>query len=74
MFFVCAILSGLKSFYILASGIVRALWRRWLRPLFQSRDRLYYNYADQKGKEKSWAVVTGGSDGIGFAMCENLAK
>lgn len=22
----------------------------------------------------SWAVVTGGSDGIGLAMCKNLAK
>ena len=22
----------------------------------------------------SWAVVTGGSDGIGFGMCNNLAK
>ena len=25
------------------------------------------------GREDSWAVVTGGSDGIGLAMCKKLA-
>ena len=29
---------------------------------------------DRYGKEDSWALITGGSDGIGLAMCHNLAK
>lgn len=27
-----------------------------------------------KGEDGSWAVITGGSDGIGLAMCKNLAR
>jgi 17beta-estradiol 17-dehydrogenase / very-long-chain 3-oxoacyl-CoA reductase len=31
------------------------------------------NYAERYGS-KTWAVVTGGSDGIGLGFCEELAK
>ena len=32
-----------------------------------------YGSADSR-EQKSWAVVTGGSDGIGLAMCKKLAR
>ena len=46
-------------------------WRHFCRPLVQSRTRMLDRYGE---KDKTWALVTGGSDGIGLAMCENLAK
>ena len=46
--------------------------RHYLRPLLQSRSRLIDTYS-LPGPKKSWAVVTGGSDGIGLAMCKHLA-
>lgn len=49
--------------------------RHFLRPCCQKKDRLYKNYGLQGNpSNRSWAVVTGGSDGIGLAMCKNLAK
>jgi len=56
---------------------LRAIWRHCFRPSFQSHERMYdlYGKYDSTGKKKiSWAVVTGGSDGIGEAMCHNLAR
>lgn len=47
----------------------KLFYRQWVRPLFQSHTRMFKKY----GGEESWAVVTGGSDGIGLAMCHNLA-
>lgn len=56
-------------------GLIAFTWRNCFRSCCQSRDRLYQLYglaATQRGR--SWAVVTGGSDGIGLEMCKNLAK
>ena len=52
------------------------LIRHFIRPRIQKRNRLYLKYskADQGADgERSWAVVTGGSDGIGLAMAKELA-
>jgi len=37
---------------------------------------LYQKYGSQHKDQNqaSWAVITGGSDGIGLAYCHNLAK
>ena len=40
-----------------------------MRPMLQSRTRLYQKY----GGAGTWAVITGGSDGIGLSMAKNLA-
>lgn len=49
------------------------LWRHTCRPwCCQSRNRIYKKYGAKAGG--SWAVVTGGSDGIGLAMCKKLAR
>jgi 17beta-estradiol 17-dehydrogenase / very-long-chain 3-oxoacyl-CoA reductase len=47
------------------------LKRTFIRPVFQSN--LYSKYG-LKGTYETWAVVTGGYDGIGFAMAKDLAK
>lgn len=44
------------------------IWRHCLRP---SRD-LYAKYGSKT--KKSWAVVTGGSDGYGLDICHKLAN
>ena len=38
--------------------------------------KMYSNYGVNSNLlgNKSWAVITGGSDGIGLAMAKNLAK
>ena len=38
-----------------------------------SRDANLYEKYNEPGK-KTYAVVTGGSDGIGLAMCHDLAR
>jgi short-subunit dehydrogenase len=45
------------------------LYRHAIRPIFTRS--LYARYANHKGK--LWALVTGGSDGIGLEMCHQLA-
>lgn len=62
-------------------GLIRIL-RWWLikckymrmqccRQRFQSETRTFDSYGVEG---KTWAVVSGGSDGIGLAMCKKLAK
>ena len=49
-------------------------WRHTFRPCCQSADRLYTSYGIKNSLlDNTWAVVTGGSDGIGLAMCKKLA-
>lgn len=48
------------------------LWRHMFRGLLQAKDRNYRRYG--RTDTTSWAVVTGGSDGIGLAVCHKLAK
>lgn len=40
------------------------------RHYFRGQYPMYFRYA----RVDSWAVVTGGSDGIGYEICNNLAK
>lgn len=40
------------------------------RPCCQKKTKMF----DKYGGQGSWALVTGGSDGIGLAMCDNLAN
>jgi len=35
---------------------------------------IYETYGYKKGTERTWAVVTGGSDGIGLEVCKKLAR
>ena len=49
------------------------LWRHFMRPIFRRQNHMYVKYADI-GQQGSWAVITGGSDGIGLALCKNLAR
>ena len=52
-----------------------SMWRQIFRPCFQSGTRIYQRYGVKETLiVKSWALVTGGSDGIGLAMAKKLAK
>jgi hypothetical protein len=35
--------------------------------------RSQYNLLERYGKTDSWALVTGGSDGVGLEICEQMA-
>ena len=48
--------------------ILGALYRRFLK----SND-IYSKYANSQ-RGVSWALVTGGSDGIGLSLCKKLAR
>ena len=46
---------------------MKVVWQHMFRGCCKSKTHLYDKYGD---KEKgSWALVTGGSDGIGLEMC-----
>ena len=49
---------------------LKFLNRHITRQYFYDPDQLFNKY----GEKGSWAVVTGGSDGIGFEMCKQLAN
>lgn len=56
--------------------MIKDLNRHCIRHRIQKRDRLYTKYvknAQSSDGERSWAVVTGGSDGIGLAIAKELA-
>ena len=52
-------------------GWMRFCGKHCCRAKMQAKNRMANLY--NKGGD-SWAVVSGGSDGIGLAMCHNLAK
>ena len=60
----CQVLSYFYQFYMV-------LFRKFIRQIIRSS--LYSTYG-KKGSYETWAVVTGGSDGIGFAMAKQLAQ
>ena len=45
------------------------IWVHMFRPCCTSKTKMF----DKYGGAGSWALVTGGSDGIGLEMCRNLA-
>ena len=49
------------------------VWRQKFRACCQKKDRNMDRYGSKDGS-KTWAVVTGGSDGIGLGICKKLAK
>lgn len=60
----------------LVRQLLACLWRHTVRPYYQGKNRIYNNYGVSINLlgNNTWAVVTGGSDGIGLAMCKKLAK
>lgn len=64
--YACALVGAYKVAASLLSGM-RSFARHYLRKGFSLHER----YA--KGHGASWAVVTGGSDGIGLEICHQLA-
>lgn len=51
------------------------MWRHTVRPCCQRKGRLFTKYGKKSELlDSSWAVVTGGSDGIGLGMCKKLAS
>ena len=46
------------------------VWVHMFRPCFTSKTKMF----DKYGGKGSWALITGGSDGIGLEMCRNLAN
>ena len=43
------------------------------RHLFRGTFNMYDRYSIYSERKKSWAVVTGGSDGIGLEICHQMA-
>jgi len=70
-----AMIIGFITIFSWLRRFASIITRHLIRPLFQSSDRLYKTYGNkEKDNEKTWAVVTGGSDGIGLAVCKKLAR
>lgn len=74
-FFLClfATIGAMRLLYAL-SALSYNLWCTLVRPKIQERDRAYDEYGRKDSNKKSWAVVTGASDGIGFSMAAVLAR
>lgn len=68
-FFNLAFALGAYTLLSLFYNFLCFIWRQ----CFRGQADLYSKYG-VKGDHKSWAVVTGGSDGIGLEMCKNLAR
>lgn len=64
---------GAYSLFCFGVKVVRGVYRRFGRPLYQGKSYNYEKYGLLGKTARSWAVVTGGSDGIGLAMCQKLA-
>ena len=70
MFINVAIIFGLIKFAQILISFATFIYRQFIRQRFQDPARLYKQY----GGKHTWAVVTGGSDGIGLNMCYELAS
>lgn len=71
-----AIVVGLIKFFFWILSFLKMFWRQCCRSRCQKKNHTYSKYG-VKGESmigSSWAVVTGGSDGIGLAMCKKLAR
>jgi 17beta-estradiol 17-dehydrogenase / very-long-chain 3-oxoacyl-CoA reductase len=67
--------SALNFIYFLAviGGIVFVIWIAKLLWALIKAILPAKNFSERYGK-RSWAVITGGSDGIGLGFCEELAE
>ena len=63
----------LGAYYVITKiwSVTAWFWRHWCRPVLQSKTRMFDMYGDEV--KNSYALVSGASDGIGLAMCQNLA-
>jgi len=71
------LLIGAIKVLMLLLNTCRLCTKHCCRSKFQKATRLYDLYgvlSDNQSSERSWAVITGGSDGIGFEMALKLAK
>ena len=62
---IVVVILGLISLAGTCHRLLKMVYTQVVRPMTQASDHLYQKYA----KKDTWAVVTGGSDGIGLAMC-----
>jgi hypothetical protein len=69
-------LIGFTYIFFLLIRFLFFVWRQCCRPFFQNaQGSLYRKYGVSDDRySNSWAIVTGGSDGIGLAMCKQLAR
>ena len=66
---------GLYIFFNMLRSFLSFISRHTIRPMLQGKKHTYDKYSNGKtGKDGTWAVVTGGSDGIGLAMCKKLCN
>ena len=63
--------SGFLTLCSLGYRLSAFLSRPFIRPLLQSRTRIYDTFGNPS--KKSWAIISGGSDGIGLEMGKYLA-
>jgi len=73
-FFTASAFWGAWCFFDWTKRLLRLFSTRFVRPLFQSSNRMFQLYSRKSQENRTWAVVTGGSDGIGLAMAKNLAR
>ena len=67
--------SGGRTSGFMLWNILACMWRHTVRPCCQRKGRLFTKYGKKSELlDSSWAVVTGGSDGIGLGMCKKLAS
>lgn len=65
---------GLMCAYDVCVRLIQWAFRQYVRGLYHTEQRMYDDYSLKVREVYSWAVVTGGSDGLGLSMCENLAE
>ena len=71
-----AFVFGMISLISLIWRFIKFIWRQCFRPFVNTyKGRLYSKYGvSDESCGSSWAVFTGGSDGIGLGMCKQLAN
>ena len=71
-----SVVIGLWTVLKLRSQFTLFLYRHFVKPFIKSKDWLYSKYGRKavKSADRTWAVVTGGSDGIGLQIAKDLAR
>jgi len=68
-----AIVLGMMKVLSWIWRFMKTIWIHKFRACCQKKNRNMDRYGSKDG-QKTWAVVTGGSDGIGLGICKKLAK